>query len=267
MSNIAAEIARTTIGKAGKIALPMAEFASKELEREHIKQRLAGAFRIFGHLGYDEGVAGHISARDPERSDHFWVNPVARHFSLITASDLVLVNHQGQVVEGDNLVNTAAFAIHSRLHAARPDVNAVAHAHSPHGRAFSALAKPLAPISQDACMFYENHALYRNFNGVVDDPNEGDEIARALGQMPAVILQNHGLLTIGANVDIACGLFMAMESACRSQLLADAAGTAIEIDHATAVKTREYNGTELVKWANFQPMYQLMVALDDSFLR
>ncbi|AFU99566.1 class II aldolase/adducin family protein [Simiduia agarivorans] len=265
MSDFARELARTTIGSA-KVELPPSEFESEQAERTYIKQRLAGAFRVFGHLGYDEGVAGHISVRDPGRPDHFWVNPVAVHFSLIKASDLVLVNHQGQIVEGDQLVNTAAFAIHSRLHAARADINAVAHAHSPYGRAFSALGKLLDPISQDACMFYENHALYNDFNGVVDETAEGDAIARALGDKPAAILQNHGLLTTGSSVDIACGLFMAMESACRSQLLAEAAGTTRLINHEVALKTRNYNATDLVKWANFQPSYQLMLQKDDSFL-
>lgn len=265
MTDFRDELARTTLG-AAKVELPPSQFDSVDAERTYVKQRLAGAFRVFGYLGYDEGVAGHISVRDPARADHFWVNPVAVHFSLIKASDLVLVNHAGEIVEGDQLVNSAAFAIHSRLHAARPDINAVAHAHSPYGRAFSAMGKLLEPISQDACMFYENHALFNEFNGVVDATDEGDAIARALGTMPAAILKNHGLLTTGSSVDIACGLFMAMESACRSQLLADAAGTPARISHDIAIKTRDYNATDLVKWANFQPTYQLVLRQDDSFL-
>ncbi|NIB40360.1 class II aldolase/adducin family protein [Pseudomaricurvus alkylphenolicus] len=270
-SSIQQDLQRTTIGNHNAnstpgMSLPPQSFASATEERIYIKQRLAGAFRIFGHLQFDEGVAGHISVRDPELRDHFWVNPVGMHFSLIKASDLVLVNHDGEIVEGNALVNTAAFAIHSRLHAHRQDVNAVAHSHSPYGRAFSALGKELAPISQDACMFYGNQAVYKTFQGVVEDTTEGDEIATAMGDKPAAILQNHGILTVGASVDTAVGLFMAMESACRSQLLAEAAGTPIEVDLDTALKTREYNATELVKWANFQPMYQLMLHRDPSFL-
>ena len=262
------QIKRATIGseKAGPGALPPSEFASVEEEREYITQRLAAAFRIFGYLQYDAGVAGHISARDPERLDHFWVNPVAMHFSLVKSSDLVLVNHTGQIVEGQSMVNTAAFAIHSRLHAARPEVNAVAHTHSPSGRAFSALGIPLAPITQDACMFYQHHAIYSHFQGVVEDTSEGDEIAAAMGDKPAAILQNHGLITVGSSVDIAVGMFIAMESACRTQLDAQAAGELCLIDHDTALKTRAFNGTDLVHWANFQPMYQLMLKHDPSFL-
>src|SRR5215468_7060080 len=91
-------------------------FKSVEEERLHRKQRLAAAFRLFAKFGFDEGVAGHITARDPERTDHFWVNPFGVDFSMIRVSDLVLVNHKGEVVEGDQSVNAAAFAIHSQVH-------------------------------------------------------------------------------------------------------------------------------------------------------
>jgi len=270
-SSLQTELKRTTIRDEKQSLedytdlLPPQGFPSLKAERTYLKQRLAGAFRVFGHLQYNEGVAGHISVRDPERKDHFWVNPIGMHFSLIKSSDLVLVNHDGQVVEGRGFVNTAAFAIHSRLHANREDINAVAHSHSPYGRAFSALGQKLEPISQDACMFYENHALYSHFQGVVEDTSEGDEISEALGDKPAAILQNHGLITVGSSVDIAVGTFLAMESACQSQLLANAAGTPINVNHDTAIKTRGYNASELARWAGFQPLYQLMTHKDNSF--
>ncbi len=268
LTDIEKELDRTTIGNKETMStpLPPSEFGSVAEERTYIKQRLAAAFRVFGYLQFDEGVAGHISVRDPEYKDQFWVNPVGMHFSLIKSSDLVRVDHSGKIVEGNALVNTAAFAIHSRLHAYREDINAVAHSHSPNGRAFSALGQLLAPISQDACMFYQNHVIYEHFQGVVEDTSEGDEIAEALGDMQAAILKNHGLITVGKSVDIAAGLFMTMESLCRSQLSAQAAGELQLIDHDTALKTREYNGSDLVKWANFQPLYQLMLNRDPSFL-
>jgi ribulose-5-phosphate 4-epimerase/fuculose-1-phosphate aldolase len=111
-------------------------FETVEEERLHRKQHLAASFRLFGRFGFDEGVAGHITARDPEHLDHFWVNPFGMNFSMIKVSDLILVNHEGTVVEGDALVNGAAFAIHSQIHAARPDVIAAAHSHSVHGKAW-----------------------------------------------------------------------------------------------------------------------------------
>src|SRR5881409_981307 len=111
------------------------KFATAAEERVHRKRMLAAAFRLFSRFGFDEGVAGHITARDPERLDHFWVNPFGVHFRHIRVSDLILVNAKGEVVEGNRPVNIAAFAIHSSIHHARPDVIAVAHSHSLYGKA------------------------------------------------------------------------------------------------------------------------------------
>src|SRR5215471_6506275 len=196
----------TTQGDLDRLA-PFADyepkFASPEEERRHRKERLAAGFRLFGKFGFDEGVAGHITARDPERLDHFWVNPFGMNFKHIRVSDLLLVNDRGEVVEGDHPVNAAAFAIHSQVHAARPDVIAAAHAHSLHGKAWSSLGRLLDPITQDACAFFEDHALFDDFTGVVLDTEEGKRIGVALGDNKAVILRNHGLLTVGHSVDAA----------------------------------------------------------------
>src|ERR1700744_3705161 len=125
------------------------KFATVEEERLHRKQRLAGALRLFGRFGFSEGVAGHITARRPEPTDHFWVNPFAMSFRHVPVSDLILFSHTGEVVVGDRPVNPAAFAIHSAVHAARPDVAAAAHAHSVYGKAWSALGRKLDPITPD----------------------------------------------------------------------------------------------------------------------
>src|SRR6202161_610152 len=150
-------------------------------ERLHRKRILAAAFRLFSRFGFDEGVAGHITVRDPERLDHFWVNPFGMHFAHIRVSDLVLVDEKGQVVEGNRLVNESAFAIHSRVHMARPDVVAAAHAHSLYGKTWSSLGRLLDPLTQDACAFYDDHSLFADYTGVVYDTSEGDRIAEALG--------------------------------------------------------------------------------------
>ena len=156
-------------------------------ERQQRKEKLAAAFRLFAHFGYEEGVAGHITVRDPEKPDHFWVNPFGVHFGHIRVRDLILVNHQGEVVEGNMPVNGAAFAIHSRIHIARPDVIAAAHAHSMYGKTWSTLGRLLDPLTQDACAFYEDHGLFQDYTGVVFDTGEGDRIAQALGHPAAPI--------------------------------------------------------------------------------
>ena len=133
------------------------DFADKYEEREYLKGRLAAAFRIFGKHGFDEGVAGHITLRDPVDPTTFWVNPFGVAFSLIKRSDLIQVDARGNVIDGGDcrLLNTAAFMIHSAIHEARPDVTCAAHSHSIYGRAFCTLGKPLDMITQDSCSFYE----------------------------------------------------------------------------------------------------------------
>ena len=149
-----------------------------EEERLERKQKLAGALRIFGRLGFGEGVAGHITVRDPEYPDHFWVNPFARSFRLMRVSDLILVNHDGDVVYGNNPVNRAAFCIHAAIHQARPDVISAAHAHTVYGKAWASLGRKLDPITQDSCYFYDDHVVIAEQGGaVVFEPEAGREIA------------------------------------------------------------------------------------------
>ena len=234
-------------------------FESVDEERRHRKERLAAAFRLFGKFGFEEGVAGHITARDPEFPDRFWVNPFAVSFSHIRVSDLICVDAEGEVVEGTKPVNRAAFAIHSQVHAARPDVVAAAHSHSVHGKAFSSLGRLLDPITQDVCAFYEDHGLFDDYTGVVIDTEEGKRIAAALGDHKAVILRNHGLLTVGHTVDEAAWWFITMERSCQAQLLADAAGSPVLIEKDNAAVTAGQVGNHYAGWLNFQPLYQKIV--------
>ena len=235
-------------------------------ERRHRKQRLAAAMRLFGHFGFDEGAAGHITARDPEHTDHFWVNPLGINFKQITAKDLLLVNDRGEVVEGNWPLNTAAFVIHSHIHSARPDVIAAAHAHSIHGKAWSTLRRPLDPLTQDACAFHGDHAVYDDYTGVVLDDEEGKRIAHALGDNKAAILANHGLLTVGHSVDEAAWWFITMERSCQAQLLAEAAGTPVLIDTDQAAKTAAQVGSHQAGWRQFQPLYSWIVEQQPDLL-
>jgi ribulose-5-phosphate 4-epimerase/fuculose-1-phosphate aldolase len=241
-------------------------FADADEERTHRKQRLAAAFRLFGRFGFSEGVAGHITARDPEHPDCFWVNPFGMHFSHICVSDLILVNDQGEVVEGDYEVNRAAFCIHAAVHAARPDVVAAAHAHSVYGKAFSSLGKMLDPLTQDACAFHRDHALFDDYTGVVLDVEEGKRIAHALEGNKAAILKNHGLLTVGGSVDAAAWWFITMERTCQAQLLADAAGATHPIDDEMATATAGQVGNDMAGWFSFQPLYDQILRQEPDLL-
>ena len=237
------------------------DFDTVDEERLHRKQRLAAGFRLFSKFGFDEGVAGHITARDPEHADHFWVNPLGVGFSQIQVSDLILVNADGEVVDGRLPVNQAAFAIHSEVHRARPDVISAAHAHSIHGKSWSAFGELLQPLTQDSCAFFEDHALFDDYAGVVLDVEEGRRIAAALGPHKAVILRNHGLLTAGQSVDEAVWWFITMERTCQSQLLVEATGRApILIDDQEARRTAGLVGSSLAGWFSFQPLWDRITA-------
>ncbi|MCL4421645.1 MAG: class II aldolase/adducin family protein [Actinobacteria bacterium] len=235
-------------------------FSNPKEEREHRKKRLVAAFRLFSRFGFDEGLAGHITARDPEHEDRFWVNRFGTHFGLMRVEDLILVDNEGRVLEGEGPLNQAAFAIHSQVHAARPDVIAAAHAHSMYGKTWSTLGRRLTPLTQDACAFYEDHGLFNDYTGVVNDPEEGKRIAHALGGAKAVILRNHGLLTVGHSVDEAAWWFITMERSCQSQLMAEAAGSPVRISDKDARLTASQVGGHLAGFFSFQPLYDLILS-------
>ncbi|KAL9621421.1 MAG: hypothetical protein Q9160_004181 [Pyrenula sp. 1 TL-2023] len=265
-------LGQTVSGKKLKIR-EYPKFQSLEEERLYRKQHLAAAFRIFAERGFDEGVAGHISVRDPILTDHFWLNPLSQHFSQICVSDLILVNEDGQVVVGEEPINAAAFAIHSEIHKARPDVHAACHAHSVYGKAYSVFGRPLDMMTQDSLRFWRSHAVYDNFGGVVLDREEGRRIGRALGDGKAVILQNHGLLTVGGSVDEAAFWFISLDKTCHAQLLADAAsaGSGYEkklISDEEAEFSYKQVGTPEKGWLAFQGYYDEQLAKSQgSFLR
>ncbi|KAI9693519.1 MAG: hypothetical protein M1820_009207 [Bogoriella megaspora] len=282
-------LGKTVSGKKLKIR-EYPQFDSLQEERLYRKQHLAAAFRVFADRGFDEGVAGHISVRDPILTDHFCVytvqylhlrslvppfglNPLSQHFSQISVSDLILVNEDGDVVIGDEPINAAAFAIHSEIHKARPDVHAACHAHSVYGKAFSVFGRELDMMTQDALRFYKSHAVYTQFGGVVLDREEGKRIAKALGNGKAAILQNHGLLTVGQSVDEAAFWFISLDKTCHAQLLADAASAGsghkkIMIEDDEAAFSYKQVGKPEKGWLAFQGYYDEQLAkTNGSFLQ
>ncbi|QYA99799.1 class II aldolase/adducin family protein (plasmid) [Rhodococcus sp. USK10] len=224
-------------------------------ERLLRKRELAASLRLFGKFGFGEGVAGHMTVRDPEVHDEFWVNPFIKSFKSIRVSDLLRVDHSGRVLEGEGTVNLAGFYIHSELHKARPDVVAAAHTHSIHGRTLSSLGMGIRPINQDAAAFYEDHAIYDFYGGPAGYRDEGERISTALGQSKAAVLQNHGLLTTGQSAGEAAWWFIAMERCAQVQLAAMAAGTPIEMDHETATFTHRENGSSYAAWLSIRPLF------------
>ncbi|THH12504.1 hypothetical protein EW146_g7629 [Bondarzewia mesenterica] len=248
--------------KEGKVRLAVVpEFEDPYEEREWIKLHF-----VTGGSWVTERVFPVITVKDPVLPDHYWMNPFAVHFSSITISKLVLVGPDGYVTKyGAQLpINTAGFHIHSAIHKARPDAKAAAHCHSLHGKAWFALGLPIHILTQDSCLFYDNLGVYKNFGGIVLANEEGENIATALGpKWKTCILQNHGLLTLGTNVDEAVYLFSAFDRQCKVQLLVEAAAAngvkKTIIDNADA----EFTANTIQWWENtyidFQPEYNLLL--------
>ena len=140
---------------------------SNEEIRLDRKKRLVAACRAFAQQKLDYGFAGHLTIRDPEHPELYWTNPMAVHFDQVKLSNLILVDHKGEVVEGDYAVNQAGFVLHAAVHEEHPDILSMCHAHTLYGTAFAALGRPLDPISQDACAFYEDHVVFTEEAGHV----------------------------------------------------------------------------------------------------
>jgi ribulose-5-phosphate 4-epimerase/fuculose-1-phosphate aldolase len=230
------------------------------------KQRLAASLRLFALYGFDHGPAGHITVRDPEWTDHFWINPLGVYFGHVRVSDLLLVNHDGAIVVGNKPVNQAGFYIHSAIHRARPEVIGVAHSHSTYGKAFSTLGRTLDALTQDSAAFYQQQAL-SEFTGIVLEADQAQKIVHDIGDKNYAILQNHGFLTAGLSVESAVWYFIALEDAARAQLLAEAAGKPIPLSHEVASFTanqmrRNADGGRY----SFQPLYDRIVREQPDFL-
>ncbi len=177
------------------------------------KWEVAIGYRIFSKLGWGQLGDGHISARDPERTDHFWVLAHGIPFRAATVDNLALVGPDGRVVEGPDAggINYAAHNIHWPVLATRPDLVSAAHTHTRFGTPWSANVEPFRAISQESCVFVFDQSIYRGDDLEIADLAGGKAIAAAMGDTSMCILRNHGLLTGGRSPGEAVGLFVLSE--------------------------------------------------------
>ncbi len=243
--------------------LPMPQrptFDTYDEERRHRKQRLTAAIRLFGKYGYGEGISGHLSVRDPEHADRFWVNPFGISFTQVRVADLLCVDGDGRVIEGRHPLNPSAFVIHSHIHDSRPDAEAAAHGHTANSRALGALRQLLDPIDQESAAFYERQVLYNDYERPTVDDDLGAEIADRLGDNRAMLLAHHGLITVGGSIDEAAHWFFTYESCAQVQLLAQTAGTMHVMDEAQARAARDGGfGSPHLGWFSFQLLWDEIV--------
>jgi len=192
---------------------------------------LAAAYRLCEGYGMSDMIYTHISARVPDAPDQFLINPNGMLFGEITASSLLKVTIEGEVLYKPELpygLHKAGFTIHSALYRARPDAMAAMHTHTIAGMAVSALKCGLLPLTQTATRFYGRLA-YHDFRGPERDPSERDLLAKSIGEKNYCILKNHGLLTLGESVPEAFIAMWGMERACQAQLAAMACNTELEM--------------------------------------
>ena len=189
-----------------------------------IRVELAAAYRLVAHFGWDDLVFTHISARVPGAEHHFLINPYGMLFDEITASSLVKVDSDGNIVsETPYFINPAGFTIHSAIHSARADVGCVLHTHSLYGTAVSAQKQGLLPLSQQSLLPLSSLG-YHGYEGIVLNEEEQPRLVADLGAKMFMILQNHGLLVCGATIADAFLRMYVLESACRIQILAQSGG-------------------------------------------
>lgn len=200
-----------------------------ETERLHRKRQVALAYRLFAALRWGDTGDGHITARDPDLTDCFWLLRYMVSFDQATVGDLVLVDASGAARDletgepTNERINTAAYHIHHPIHAARPEVVAAAHVHTQWGTPFSAERRLLTPITQEATIFFDDHRLFDDDEVQIQSLDGGKRIAAALADTGAVILANHGLLTVGATVGETIAKFVLMERVAEAHLKAPAA--------------------------------------------
>ncbi|MFK3890018.1 class II aldolase/adducin family protein [Sphingomonas sp. NPDC079357] len=185
---------------------------------------LAAAYRLVALYGWDDLIFTHLSARVPGPEHHFLINPYDMMFEEITASSLVKIDVDGQPVGASaHPVNPAGFTIHSAIHMARDDAQAVMHLHTPHGQAVSAMACGLLPHTQTA-MIASHDVAYHEYEGIATDLEERERLVADLGSRHAMILRNHGTLTVGDSVASCFLRLYFLERACEAQVLMLAAG-------------------------------------------
>lgn len=188
------------------------------LDEIQTRVQLAALFRMIDHFGWGEVILNHTSARVPGKTDEYFINPFGTMYHEITASSLVRVNLQGEVLSsGKPPVNMAGLVLHSAIYAARPDVNCIIHTHTPNGVAVASLECGLLCNDQMSLMFYNNIG-YHAYEGITVEEDEKTRIVTNLGKYDCLILRNHGLVATGQSISLAFWNYYQLEAACKVQL-------------------------------------------------
>ena len=245
---------------------PAQEAPITEAERK-ARVELAAAYRIFDMLGWVEMIFNHITVRVPGPEVRFLINPFGLHYREITASNLVLIDIEGNPVrETQWPVNRAGFVIHSAIHASIPQAHCVMHTHTTSGIAVACLEEGLSPHNFYGAMLVGKVA-YHEFEGITVEPGEKERLVRDIGDKPAVILRNHGLLTWGPSVPEAFLLLWTLQRACDVQIAASHAGRIHQIQPQVFEQTVREGGPAEKRTCDdaFAALQRKLDAIDPSY--
>ena len=252
----------------------MSEAVNQTLEEAQLaaRQRLAAAYRIVHHLGWTETIYGHLTLRVPG-TRNFLINPWGLRYDEVTASNLVEIDIDGNIVGSSNYpVNKAGFVIHSAVHAGREDVNCVFHIHTTEGMAVAAQQNGLLPISIMATGYY-GRVAYHDYEGPSLNLGERERLVASMGDNKTLILRNHGLLTAATTVEEAFILIFRLQRACEIQIAAQAGGVALttpseDVCELSARLTDEFlegNDGAPAGYLEFESYVRLIDKLDPSY--
>jgi len=242
---------------------------SAEADEAQLRIDLAAAFRLAAELGWHEAVANHFSLAISADGKKFIMNPRARHFGRIKASDLMLLDSEDkETINRPDAPDRSAWCIHGHLHALVPQARCVLHAHPPYATAIACLADPeIKPIDQNTARFYNRVAVDLGFGGIADNDEEGERIARTLGNHNRMMMGNHGVLIVANTVAEAFHDLYYLERACQTLVLAYSTGQTLnimppKIAERTAQGWLDYNENA---FAHFAEMKALLDVKDPSY--
>jgi len=247
-------------------ARPVKELPMTEAERK-ARVQLAAAYRIFDMLDWTQLIFNHITLRVPGPEPRFLINPFGLRYNEITASSLLLIDLNGNLLRDSEWpVNRAGFVIHSAIHASVPEAHCVMHTHTTTGSAVACLKDGLSPDNFYGAMLHQQVA-YHDFEGVTTDPDEKDRLVRDIGDKKAVILRHHGLLSWGHDVPEAFLTLWTLQRACDVQIAAAAAGTVGRIPAEVLAKTMHQGGPAEKRTCDdvFAAMQRMVDARDPSY--
>ncbi len=203
---------------------------------------LAACYHLADHFDMSDIIWNHITAKTSSKSKSFLINPFGKRYDEVTASNLVEISLNGEVINSDSKINYTGYIIHGAIHKKRKDINCVMHTHSRAGLAVSCLSEGLIPMIQDAAIFYKR-VSYHQWEGMSTELDECERIAKSLGDNKVMILRNHGLLTCGETISEAFMLMYYLDRACKNQIdiMSTGMDKSIPSDNVMQYAARQYD--------------------------